>query len=84
MTTNDIIMSLTRAEYNARLNRDKHGINTILYFDEANASEVAIDLIKEIVCDGRAMGQRIDLADVSLKIISSCSPYRRYVLISKF
>ena len=56
-------------------------MDTVLFFDEANTTE-AIGLIKEIMCDGRAQGQPIDMADGALKIVAACNPYRRYLTVA--
>lgn len=61
----------------AALENGKHKIDTVVFFDEANTSDV-ISLIKEIMCDGKCRGK---LLPPSLKFVASCSPYRRYYLL---
>jgi len=51
------------------------GFQTVLYFDEANATE-AIGLIKEIMCDKTLGGKPLDLCR-GLKVIAACNPYRK-------
>ena len=51
-------------------------IFTILFFDEANSTE-AIGTIKEILCDGRMNGEKIDFSN-GLKIIAACNPYKKH------
>ena len=68
--------SLRKAEQRAGDNKRLYKVNTILFFDEANTTE-SIGLIKEIMCDGRAMGRPVDTANGALKIIAACNPYKR-------
>ena len=49
---------------------------TILFFDEANTTE-NIGLIKEIMCDRRLKGRKIN---DHVKFIAACNPYRKSVL----
>ena len=72
-TEADIEKSIEKAKKIADINRDKHGIDTVLFFDEANTTE-AIGLIKEVMCDRRIHGRKIK-ADI--KFIAACNPYRR-------
>ena len=65
--------SVTKAEEMSVINKDKHGIDTVLFFDEANTTE-AIGLIKEVMCDRRIHGRAVK-ADV--KFIAACTPYRK-------
>ena len=64
---------MEEAEEIAYGNKKDHGINTVLFFDEANTTE-AIGLIKEVMCDHRIHGRSIQ-ADV--KFIAACNPYRK-------
>ena len=48
---------------------------TILFFDEANTTE-NIGLIKEIMCDRRLKGRKIN---DHVKFIAACNPYRKLV-----
>ncbi|XP_019857687.1 PREDICTED: E3 ubiquitin-protein ligase rnf213-beta-like [Amphimedon queenslandica] len=77
----DVIKKVEEAEKIAAKNRNDHGIDTILFFDEANTSD-AIGLIKEVMCDRRINGRLIE-ADV--KFIAACNPYRKHTdkMISK-
>ena len=52
----------------------KNGLDTVLFFDEANTSD-AIELIKEIMCDRRLNGEAIQ---EDIKFIAACNPYKRY------
>ena len=63
---------MLEAEELAQINKDK-GIDTILFFDEANTTE-AIGLIKEVMCDRRVCGREIS-RDVNF--IAACNPYRK-------
>ena len=48
-------------------------VETVVFFDEANTSEV-ISLIKEIMCDGRCKGITFP---PFLKFVAACNPYRQ-------
>ena len=72
-TEADIIKSIKQAETIADINRKKHGIDTVLFFDEANTTE-AIGLIKEVMCDRRVRGTKIK---ANIKFIAACNPYRK-------
>ncbi|XP_072028229.1 E3 ubiquitin-protein ligase rnf213-alpha-like [Amphiura filiformis] len=76
-TAKDILKKVKGAEEKARRNKKKFGVDTVLFFDEANTTE-AIGLIKEIMCDGRSNGEHINMADGALKIVAACNPYRRH------
>ena len=69
----DVVKSVKKAEEISVVNKEKHGIDTVLFFDEANTSE-AIGLIKEVMCDRRIHGRAVK-ADV--KFIAACNPYRK-------
>eukprot|EP00058_Branchiostoma_floridae_P013669 XP_002599157.1 hypothetical protein BRAFLDRAFT_68766 [Branchiostoma floridae] len=73
----DIIRKVERAQQTARLNRARHNIDTVLFFDEANTTE-AIGLIKEIMCDGTIAGQPLNRQQGCLKIVAAINPYRRH------
>ena len=75
-TEKDVIRKVKEAEKLAIRNNEEHGIDTILFFDEANTSQ-AIGLIKEIMCDKRMYGRQIR-SDVKLQFIAACNPYRRH------
>ncbi|XP_071951998.1 E3 ubiquitin-protein ligase rnf213-alpha-like [Antedon mediterranea] len=66
-----------KAERLANHNKSRYQIDTILFFDEANTTE-AIGIIKEIMCDGRMNGQKIDFKGSGLKIVAACNPYKRH------
>ncbi|XP_072028224.1 E3 ubiquitin-protein ligase rnf213-alpha-like [Amphiura filiformis] len=76
-TAKDILKKVKGAEEKARRNKQEFGVDTVLFFDEANTTE-AIGLIKEIMCDGRSNGEHINMADGALKIVAACNPYRRH------
>ena len=78
-TATDIVKKVQKAERIATRNKQKDNVDTVLFFDEANTTE-AIGLIKEIMCDGRAHGKHISMANGALKIVAACNPYRRYTL----
>ncbi|KAM6107493.1 LOW QUALITY PROTEIN: E3 ubiquitin-protein ligase rnf213-alpha-like, partial [Phoenicopterus ruber ruber] len=59
----------------ARDNEEKHDIDTVLFFDEANTSE-AIFAIKEVLCDHSVNGKQI--ATDRLKVVAACNPYKRH------
>ncbi|PKU43384.1 hypothetical protein llap_6310 [Limosa lapponica baueri] len=59
----------------ARINEERHKVDTVLFFDEANTSE-AIFAIKEVLCDRSVNGEKI-LTD-SLKVVTACNPYKRH------
>lgn len=76
-TTAEMIYSKVReAEKLALFNKDKHQLDTILFFDEANTTE-AISCIKEVLCDHTAGGQPL-ARDSGLHIIAACNPYRKH------
>ena len=56
------------------MDNQKIGLDTVLFFDEANTSD-AIELIKEIMCDRRLNGESIR---EDIKFIAACNPYKRY------
>ena len=72
----DVMCKVGEAEKLAKHNFEKHIIDTILFFDEANTSP-AIGLIKEIMCDRRMYGRHIS-SDIRLQFIAACNPYRRH------
>ncbi|XP_019856423.1 PREDICTED: uncharacterized protein LOC109584956 [Amphimedon queenslandica] len=72
-TEEDVIQCVNEAETAALENR-KHKIDTVVFFDEANTSDV-ISLIKEIMCDGRCRGK---LVPPFLKFVAACNPYRKH------
>ncbi|XP_036391600.1 E3 ubiquitin-protein ligase rnf213-beta-like [Megalops cyprinoides] len=75
-TAETIRQKVRRAEELAEGNSRQFGLDTILFFDEANTTE-AIFAIKEVICD-RTVGGHPMRADVGLKVIAACNPYRRH------
>ena len=71
-TEENVIKKVEEAEELAEKN-SKTGIDTILFFDEANTTE-AIGLIKEVMCDRRVNGRQISK---DVKFIAACNPYRK-------
>ena len=74
ITSADITKMVEKAEDIAIENKEKFGIDTILFFDEANTTD-AIGLIKEVMCDRRLNGREISS---EIKFIAACNPYRKY------
>ncbi|XP_077922358.1 E3 ubiquitin-protein ligase RNF213 isoform X3 [Halichoerus grypus] len=76
-TTAEMIYSKVReAEELALFNKDRHQLDTILFFDEANTTE-AVSCIKEVLCD-RTAGGRPLARDSGLHVIAACNPYRKH------
>ena len=71
-TEEDVMQKVMEAEELAMENSEK-GIDTILFFDEANTTE-AVGLIKEVMCDRRVYGREV-CKDV--KFIAACNPYKK-------
>ena len=76
MTHKDIIARIEQAKTISKKNYTKYQIKSILFFDEANTSEV-IGLIKEIMVDKRADGKPLGLVECGLEIIAACNPYKK-------
>ena len=72
-TETDIVKMVKKAEKFASKNMTKYGIDTVLFFDEANTSD-ALGLIKEVMCDRRINGRKIVN---NVKFIAACNPYRK-------
>lgn len=68
----DIVSFIAKAEKEAEKNR-VNCLDTVIFFDEANTTD-CINLIKEIMCDGRLNGKPVSQ---DLKFIAACNPYRR-------
>ncbi|XP_070250935.1 E3 ubiquitin-protein ligase RNF213 isoform X3 [Myotis yumanensis] len=64
------------AEALAQLNSSEHGLDTVLFFDEANTTG-AISCIKEVLCDRTVGGQPL-AEDSGLHVIAACNPYRKH------
>uniref|UniRef100_A0A3Q2ZUD4 RING-type E3 ubiquitin transferase n=1 Tax=Kryptolebias marmoratus TaxID=37003 RepID=A0A3Q2ZUD4_KRYMA len=76
-TTAEMVYRKVReAEMLAQMNQQRHKLDTILFFDEANTTE-AIFAIKEILCDQTVKGEPLNLHS-GLKIIAACNPYRKH------
>ncbi|XP_077864556.1 E3 ubiquitin-protein ligase rnf213-alpha-like, partial [Saccoglossus kowalevskii] len=76
-TANDILRKVEESEKLALHNKERHKVDTVLFFDEANTTE-AIGLIKEVMCDQRMNGKPLTHGSNALKIIAACNPYRRH------
>ena len=59
----------------AEANKQKYGVETVLFLDEANTTE-AIYAIKEFVCDRTIHGEAVDAT--SLRVICACNPYKKH------
>nr|XP_057905202.1 E3 ubiquitin-protein ligase rnf213-alpha isoform X2 [Doryrhamphus excisus] len=76
-TTSRIIYTKVReAERMASVNKQQHGLDSVLFFDEANTTE-DISSIKEVLCDKMVEGQRLQRG-TGLQIIAACNPYRKH------
>ena len=75
-TEDEVREKVLQAQAIAKRNAQKHNIDTVLFFDEANTSE-ALGMIKEVMCDGRVRGQVLDRS-ARLRVIAACNPYRRH------
>ena len=73
-TEEDVIKCLEEAESKALIKNRKEKVDTVVFFDEANTSDV-ISLIKEIMCDGKCRGKPVP---PFLKFVAACNPYRWY------
>ena len=71
----DVVEKVEEAEKHALKNRERYGIDTVLFFDEANTSD-AIGLIKEVMCDRCINGRQIKN---DIKFIAACNPYKKLV-----
>ncbi|XP_051888724.1 E3 ubiquitin-protein ligase rnf213-alpha-like [Pristis pectinata] len=75
-TAETIYVKVAEAEELAIKNKQKYGLETVLFFDEANTTE-AIHAIKEVLCDKTVQGKPMK-RDSGLKIIAACNPYRKH------
>ncbi|XP_071394340.1 E3 ubiquitin-protein ligase rnf213-alpha-like, partial [Centroberyx affinis] len=76
-TTSEMIYAKVQdAETLATTNKEEHGFDSVLFFDEANTTE-AISSIKEIICDNTVQGQQL-ASQTGLQIIAACNPYRKH------
>ena len=76
-TEDDVINCLEDADKEASNINRKLKVDTVVFFDEANTSDV-ISLIKEIMCDGKCRGIPVP---PYLKFVAACNPYRWFVRI---
>ncbi|KXJ23404.1 E3 ubiquitin-protein ligase RNF213 [Exaiptasia diaphana] len=72
----DIEAKVEKAEKMASEN-GKKGIDTVLFFDEANTTE-ALGMIKEVMVDRRINGRPVGVEIQRLHFIAACNPYRRH------
>ncbi|XP_068511209.1 E3 ubiquitin-protein ligase RNF213 [Anas acuta] len=76
-TTAEMIYArIKEAEALAIANKKQHGLDTVLFFDEANTTE-AVSSIKEVLCDRTVEGKPL-VPCSGLKIIAACNPYRKH------
>ncbi|XP_064532292.1 E3 ubiquitin-protein ligase RNF213 isoform X2 [Pseudopipra pipra] len=76
-TTAEMIYARIReAEALAKANKEQHGLDTVLFFDEANTTE-AVSSIKEVLCDRTVQGKPL-ASGSGLRIIAACNPYRKH------
>ncbi|KAJ8251476.1 hypothetical protein GJAV_G00221750, partial [Gymnothorax javanicus] len=76
-TTADMIYTKVKdADEMASFNKQEHGFDSILFFDEANTTE-AVSSIKEVLCDGTIKGEPLTY-NTGLQIIAACNPYRKH------
>ena len=80
VTKTDIINKVREAERRDAQNRtmpSTRKIQTVLFFDEANTTE-ALGLIKEVMCDRRINGRKVERLGSSLQVVAACNPYRKH------
>ncbi|XP_071287737.1 E3 ubiquitin-protein ligase RNF213-like isoform X2 [Agelaius tricolor] len=75
-TAEMIYTTIRKAEELAKSNKEQHGLDTILFFDEANTTD-AVSSIKEILCDRTVQGEPL-ASGSGLRIIAACNPYRKH------
>ncbi|XP_056183966.1 E3 ubiquitin-protein ligase rnf213-alpha-like isoform X3 [Falco biarmicus] len=73
-TSKTIHKKVRKAIELALINEERHKVDTVLFFDEANTSE-AIFAIKEVLCDHSVNGEVITDC---LKVVAACNPYKRH------
>ncbi|XP_031429872.2 E3 ubiquitin-protein ligase rnf213-alpha-like [Clupea harengus] len=74
-TTSETIYRKVQEAVDISKQNETQGMDTILFFDEANTTE-AINAIKEVICDKSVNGEQMDTC--RLKIIAACNPYRKH------
>lgn len=76
-TTPDVIYAkVQEAESIASLNKTKHDLDSVIFFDEANTTE-AISCLKEVLCDNSVQGHKLK-PQTGLQVIAACNPYRKH------
>ncbi|XP_028940022.1 E3 ubiquitin-protein ligase RNF213, partial [Antrostomus carolinensis] len=76
-TTAEMIYArIKEAEALAKTIKEQHGLDTVLFFDEANTTE-AVSSIKEVLCDHTVQGKPL-VSGSGLQIIAACNPYRKH------
>ncbi|XP_072522974.1 E3 ubiquitin-protein ligase rnf213-alpha-like isoform X2 [Salminus brasiliensis] len=76
-TTPDNIYTIVQeAESIATSNKEKHDLDSVIFFDEANTTE-AVSCIKEVLCDNTVQGHKLK-PNTGLKIVAACNPYRKH------
>lgn len=76
-TTPDMIYAkVHEAESIASLNKEKHDLNSVIFFDEANTTE-SISCLKEVLCDNSVQGHKLK-PETGLQVIAACNPYRKH------
>ncbi|XP_053495453.1 E3 ubiquitin-protein ligase rnf213-alpha [Ictalurus furcatus] len=76
-TTPDVIYTkVQEAESIACLNKEKHDLDSVIFFDEANTTE-AISCLKEVLCDNSVQGNKLQ-PQTGLQVIAACNPYRKH------
>ncbi|XP_076118531.1 E3 ubiquitin-protein ligase rnf213-alpha-like [Alosa pseudoharengus] len=74
-TTSEQIYKKVEKAIQVSKENEKLGMDTVLFFDEANSTE-AVYAIKEVICDRTANGCKIDAPQ--LKFVAACNPYRKH------
>ncbi|KAG9267741.1 E3 ubiquitin-protein ligase rnf213-alpha [Astyanax mexicanus] len=75
-TPDNIYAMVQEAESLATSNKKNHGLDSVLFFDEANTTE-AISCIKEVLCDNTVQGHKLE-PNSGLQVIAACNPYRKH------
>ncbi|GAA6104753.1 E3 ubiquitin-protein ligase rnf213-alpha-like isoform X4 [Tachysurus ichikawai] len=75
-TPHNIYAKVQEAETIASLNKEKYGLQSVIFFDEANTTE-AISCLKEVLCDNSVQGHKLK-PQSGLQVIAACNPYRKH------
>ncbi|XP_058262166.1 E3 ubiquitin-protein ligase rnf213-alpha-like isoform X3 [Hemibagrus wyckioides] len=75
-TPDNIYTKVQEAETIASLNKEKHDLDSVIFFDEANTTD-AISCLKEVLCDNSVQGQKLK-PQIGLQVIAACNPYRKH------